>query len=454
MLHRRQFLERTLKGSSLIALSTVVPNFVLNTARAAQQGKDNILVVIELNGGNDGLNTVIPHGDDLYHKYRATLRHTKNEIVRIDDYHGLNPGMGSLQPMLGKGELAIVQGVGYPNPDRSHFESMDIWQMADPTRKIGTGWLGRSVGHLKIQEGGIAGMYVGSDKLPTAMEGAALGTPTLDPKKPYELQLEGGGKLSAEGQNNVFKAADTVPGEPAKKENEPPSNQHREARMKLIRELTETGSSSNDLLQFVRRSSIQTYTALEGLKKLMEEDRQNRQPPQFDPFNRGGGTQLVAELDLIARVIRAGFGTRIFYVSMGSFDTHANQRQQHQNLLAQLANGISSFFQKLEQSGDAKRVMVMTFSEFGRRVQENGSKGTDHGAASCMFVAGPAVKGGLIGKHPSLAKDDLDSGDLKHHTDFRQVYATLLDKWLLCDSQQVLGGKFGHLELVKPANGS
>ncbi len=451
MFNRRQFLERTLKGSSLIALSTVVPNFVLNTARAAEQGKDNILVVIELNGGNDGLNTVIPYGDDLYHKYRATLRHTKNEVVRIDDYHGLNPGMRSLEPMLGKGELAIIQGVGYPNPDRSHFESMDIWQMADPARKVGTGWLGRSMGHLKIAEGGIPGMYVGSDRLPTALEGAALGTPTLDPKKPYELQLEGGGKLSAEAPSNTFQeVAAELQGDAAKKEKEKPQpNPHVEARMKLIRELTDAGPTNNDLLQFVRRSSVQTYTALEGLKKLMEEDRRTRQPQPFDPFSRGGGTNLVSELDLISRVIRAGFGTRIFYVSIGSFDHHANQRQQHQNLLGQVANGISNFFQKLEQSGDAKRVLVMTFSEFGRRVQENGSKGTDHGAGSCMFVAGPAAKGGLVGKHPSLAKEDLDAGDLKHHTDFRQVYATLLDKWLMCESQQVLGGKFGEIALVK-----
>lgn len=450
MLSRRQFLKRSLKGSSLVALTAAVPDFIVNSARAAEPGKDNILVVVELTGGNDGLNTVIPYGDDLYHKYRPTLRFTKNEIVHIDDYHGLNPGMRSLQPMLGKGELAIVQGVGYPNPDRSHFESMDIWQMADPARKVGTGWLGRTIGHVKIQEGGIPGMYVGSEKLPLALEGSALGVPTLDPKKPYELQLEGGGALKAEGTND-FPAVVAAPAaeEAKKKDDKPPAlNPHREARMKLIRELTEGNAAGSDLLQFVRRSSVQTYSALEGLRKLMDEDRRGRQP-QFDPFNRNAGTQLVFELDLIARVIRAGFGTRIFYVSMGSFDTHANQRQEHQNLLAQLANGIFSFYQKLEQSGDAKRVLLMTFSEFGRRVQENGSKGTDHGAGSCLFVAGPAAKGGLVGKHPSLAKDDLDAGDLKHHTDFRQVYATLLDKWLNCDSRQVLGGQFGHLALLK-----
>jgi uncharacterized protein (DUF1501 family) len=450
MLSRRQFLERTLKGSSLVALTAAVPNFILNTARAAEPGKDNILVVVELTGGNDGLNTVIPYGDDLYHKYRPTLRFTKNEIVKIDDHHGLNPGLRGLQPMLGKGELAIVQGVGYPNPDRSHFESMDIWQMADPARKIGTGWLGRTMGHVQIPEGGIPGMYVGSEKLPLALEGSALGVPTLDPKKPYELQLEGGGSLKAEGTNDFPAAvAEPAPADGPKKEEKPPApNPHREARMKLIRELTETGAGGNDLLQFVRRSSIQTYSALEGLRKLMEEDRRGRQP-QFDPFNRNAGMQLSFELDLIARVIRAGFGARIFYVSMGSFDTHANQRQEHQNLLAQLANGINNFYQKLEQSGDAKRVVLMTFSEFGRRVQENGSKGTDHGAASCLFVAGPAAKGGLVGKHPSLAKEDLDAGDLKHHTDFRQVYATLLDKWMSCSSQQVLGGQFPHLALLK-----
>src|SRR5262245_56407374 len=158
--------------------------------------------------------------------------------------------------------------------------------------------------------------------------------------------------------------------------------------------------------------------------------------------------ELARNLGLIAQMIAAEFGTRLFYVSIGGFDTHSNQQQQHQQLLQQVADGISNFFTQLERSGHAKRVLLMTFSEFGRRVDENGSRGTDHGAASCLFVAGPAVRGGLVGKHPSLAAGDLLAGDLKHGIDFRQVYATLLDRWLGCESRPVLGEPFEHLPLL------
>jgi uncharacterized protein (DUF1501 family) len=158
-------------------------------------------------------------------------------------------------------------------------------------------------------------------------------------------------------------------------------------------------------------------------------------------------TQLPIKLNLIANLINKNFGTRVFYTMIDGFDTHSAQADQHRRLLAEVADGVTNFFQTLKSGGNDKRVLVMTFSEFGRRVQENGSRGTDHGAASCLFVAGPGVKGGPVGKHPSLS--DLDAGDLKYHTDFRQVYATLLDKWLACDSQAVLGGTFEHIDLLK-----
>jgi uncharacterized protein (DUF1501 family) len=156
---------------------------------------------------------------------------------------------------------------------------------------------------------------------------------------------------------------------------------------------------------------------------------------------------LFQKLNLVAQLIQRGFGTRVFYLSLDGFDTHSQQGDEHQRLLGELANSVNNFFTQLQSGGHDKRVLVMTFSEFGRRVDENSSRGTDHGAASCMFVVGPGVKGGPIGKHPSLS--DLGDGDLKHHTDFRRVYATLLDKWLGCDSRVVLGDKFEHLDFVK-----
>jgi uncharacterized protein (DUF1501 family) len=445
MLSRRQFLCKTLKGSSLVALSSVVPGFVLGAANAAEVGKDNTLVILEMGGGNDGLNTVIPYGDDLYHKARPTLRYKKEEVVRIDDHIGLHPALRQWEGL--RDQLAIIQGVGYPNPNRSHFESMDIWQSADPRRTLTNGWLGRSLGSIKIPEGEIVGMHIGTDQLPLAMQGSSTGTPTIDPAKPYELLLDGKTPININQFRGEFDGP-PIASEPPRPPDigpttKPPPNDHRTARMKLIRDLASVSSGGgNDMLQFVQRSSLHTYTAVERLRELMRSEGDPRfQVRRF----RGPGGELEGKLSLIARIIQAGFGTRVFYVSIDGFDTHSAQRNMHQELMQTIANSVSQFMNQL--GGHADRVLLMTFSEFGRRVHENGSKGTDHGSGSCMFVLGRKAKGGLVGKHPSLS--DLDAGDLRHSIDFRQVYATLLDNWLGCDSTRVLGGKYDHLPLIK-----
>src|SRR4051812_4169698 len=175
MMTRRRFLERSLRGSSLIAAGPLVPGFLAATARAAEPGKETILVVLEMTGGNDGLNTVVPYADDLYHKARPTLRMTKEQVVRVDDRIGLNPGLRGLEKLLNGDQLAILQGIGYPNPDRSHFESMDVWQTADPARKTGSGWLGRGLGALPVRGGQVPGIHVGTEVLPLALRGAGTG---------------------------------------------------------------------------------------------------------------------------------------------------------------------------------------------------------------------------------------------------------------------------------------
>ena len=407
MFNRRQFLTRTLKGSSLVALSSVVPQFVAQTARAASPGKDNILVVVEMTGGNDGLNTVIPYADDLYHKFRPTLRQTKDVVVRLDDHVGLNSSLQGLRTMWDEGQLAVVQGVGYPNPDRSHFEAMDIWQSADPKRATPTGWLGRASLELDNKAGGVPSVHVGQNKLPLAMSGTG-----------------GGGAVSI-GDQNTFRL-EMGRGEAAEQN----------ARRKLLEAVSAPASKgdSDDLLSFVQRRQVQTLTAIDTLRELLEGPNAVR---------RQGFYALAKKLNLVAGLIAKGFGTRIFYVSIEGFDTHAQQAPAHGALLNELADSISNFFRTLKESGDADRVRLMTFSEFGRRVQENGSRGTDHGAASSLFVAGPSMKGGVVGKHPSLA--NLDDGDLKYHTDFRRIYATLLDTWMGCDSKAVLGQKWEHV---------
>jgi uncharacterized protein (DUF1501 family) len=400
--NRRQFLTHALRGSSLVALGTVVPQFVARTAQAAAPGKDKILVVLEMTGGNDGLNTVIPYGDDLYHKARPTLRQTKDTVIRLDDHVGLNAGMRGFRPMWEQGQLAVLQGVGYPNPQRSHFEAMDIWQSADPKGNTKTGWLARAAVETDNHQGGVPILHVGHDRLPLALFGApGGGAVTINSQDSFRLEL-GGGKAVQQ-----------------------------QALRRLLNNLAaaEGNAPVSDLLSFVQRRQLQTLTAVEKLHTLLA-----------GAGDLSRGSTLTQKLQLIAGLIAKGFGTRIFYVSFDGFDTHASQGPTHQNLLGELADSVASFFETLKKTGHSDRVRLMTFSEFGRRVQENGSRGTDHGAASCMFVAGPSVKGGVVGKHPNLS--DLDDGDLKFHTDFRRVYATLLDGWLCCDSKAVLGGKW------------
>jgi uncharacterized protein (DUF1501 family) len=318
--------------------------------------------------------------------------------------------MQGFRALWDQGQLAVVQGVGYPNPERSHFEAMDIWQSADPKRKLTTGWLGRAAVERDDHSGGVPILNISQTRLPLALAGApGGGAVTISGQDSFRLELGGG---TAAQQN---------------------------ARRRLLEDLAApTKHAGNDsLLSFVKRRQVQTLTALEQLRSVLEKQSAV-----------GQGTGLGHNLQLIAGLIAKGFGTRLFYVSLDGFDTHSAQVHTHNNLLAELAGSVARFFETLKTTGHDRRVRLMTFSEFGRRVKENGSRGTDHGAASCLFVAGPSVKGGVVGTHPSLA--DLDADDLKFHTDFRRVYATLLDGWLGCDSNAVLGQKWEHVSALEP----
>ena len=306
-----------------------------------------------------------------------------------------------------EGHLAVVQGVGYPNPDRSHFEAMDIWHSADPKRVTTTGWLGRATVEMDNRAGGVPILHVGPGKSPLAAHGAP-----------------GGGAVSV-GEQNSFRLELSRRGRSTEG---PP-----QAAGRLVRSGRYECSADDDLMSFVQRRQVQTLTAVENLRELLEGPN----------AARAFGAGLTQKLQLIAGLIARGFGTRIFYVTLDGFDTHADQAPSHRKLLSELADAVGNFFRDLKETENDKRVRLMTFSEFGRRVNENGSRGTDHGAASCLFVAGPSVKGGVVGKHPSLA--DLDADDLKFHTDFRRVYATLLDGWLGCDTKAVLGAKWDHV---------
>jgi len=419
MPNRRDFLKGTLGASSLMAVGGVVPEFLANTASAADKAdkkKDTVLVVVELTGGNDGLNTVAPYGDDLYHKARPTLAFTKKEVLRIDDYHGLHPSMRGFKQLYDAKQLAVIQGVGYPNPDRSHFESMDIWQLADPKRATTGGWLARAIPGMTVRDAGVPGMYLGDERLPVAMQGADGGVISLADRASFRLQLNG----------------------------------NQTGRKSLIEQLnTDKDAGGGDLTAFVRKRQLQTYTSLQMIEEALQgtgggggvrQEFVNGRPVfrSDDDLQTLGG-----KLNLIGRLIQKGLGTRLYYAQLGGFDTHSRQADNHAELLGNLSNSIQNMLSQLGEH--AERVCVMTYSEFGRRVRENGSRGTDHGSGSCMFLAGAKVAGGLVGKHPSLS--DLTDGDIKYHTDFRRVYASVLDTWLGVDSKTVLGEAFEKLPL-------
>lgn len=414
MTTRRDFL----KNSALVSMgASTVPGFLATTARASQapaaKPNDKILVVVQMLGGNDGLNTVIPHGMDGYTRGRRVLRVPTSGIQKITDAIGLHPNMGGMGKLLESGKLAILQGIGYPNPDRSHFRSMEIWETArTETGALETGWLGRALDAAPPSTGGdLPALHIGARGSNLAFKAKKADVPSLESLEQYKLQIAG----DAAAKRAARDAIDGV------------------ARI---------DRGDDPLLGFLRRSTLAAYDSSKRLEALSEKPLGAAKYPNFG---------LARRLELIAKIIKAGFNTRIYYTALDGFDTHANQAAAHGALLTELSDSIAAFHADLAAAGQADRVSILSFSEFGRRVGENASAGTDHGAAAPVFVVGPVAKAGLIGDHPSL--DDLDDGDLKHHTDFRRVYASLLEGWLGMPSEPVLGPGFTPLPLFKPAMG-
>ncbi len=414
--NRRRFLQTSLGSSTLVAMgATTVPEFLGRSARAAGAGKPNerILVVVQLLGGNDGLNTVVPHGIDGYNRGRRTLRIGSSQVHKVTAEIGLHPAMGGLAKLLEKGRLSIVQGVGYPNPDRSHFRSMEIWEAArleSDSRALETGWLGRAIDQKGRKPGDDPpAMHVGGRSLPLALRSLKTEVPALESLESFKLRLTG-------------------------------SEPERKAERSALNEVAAAVRKADDpLLGFIRQTTLSAYESSSRLEQVAPKSG----GPKYPNFG------LARRLELVAQMIKAGFGTRIFYASLDGFDTHANQLGTHAALLTELSDSIAAFHDDLAAAGQSERVVVLTFSEFGRRVEENASLGTDHGAAAPVLLVGPLAKAGLIGAHPSF--DDLDDGDLKYHTDFRRIYSSLLAGWLDCPPQSVVGTGFPPLPLLLKA---
>ena len=430
---RREFLRSTLLGASA---TWTVPMFVERTfadlhmgardlSTQPVTGKDGtILVVLQLAGGNDGLNTLVPFADDAYHKARPRLAKKEKELITLNDHVGLNDSLPFLGSMFKEGNLGVVQGVGYPNPNRSHFVSTSIWETADPANRSSTGWIGRYFDNACSGADPTVGISLnktqpesfGALKNP----GVCLSSPEL-----YRWIHGGGEKAQAE----EFFASLNSP-----EEEEGPVDG---ASIDMPAGGKPGGIQGESNLAFLERVAMDARVSS---AKILELAAKHRSRVSYE------GTPISRSLNMVSRLIAGGMPTRVYYVSHGGFDTHNQQVNSHDRLLGQLDRALKSFFADLKQQGNAERVVLMTFSEFGRRVSENASAGTDHGRASCLFVAGEGVKGGLYGKYPSLT--DLDQGDLKHTVDFRGVYASVLEGWMKTSAKPVLRGDFPNFGII------
>jgi uncharacterized protein (DUF1501 family) len=411
---RRDILRLGLGTSALLACGRRVPTFLANSALAlaGQPGaaKDRVLVVLELTGGNDGLNTVVPAGDDIYHKSRPRLRLEKKQLHKVADRIGLHPALGSFAKLLDARQLAIVQSVGYPNPNRSHFESMSIWQSARLDSTSDTpGWLARVLDARPVVPGRDApALHISGSLLPQALAGGERHVPSLEGLDQFRRRL---GMPEGAGAAEQRAALDEIAGRPR--------------------------GESASLLQFVQRTSVLTYASSARLEGILAGRTATANYPE---------NGLAQRLKLIAQLIKAGLSTSLYYTNLGGFDTHSGQAETHANLLREVGGGLKAFLDDVNATAEGPRVLVLIFSEFGRRLAENASAGTDHGTAAPVFLLGQGVKASLHGPYPNLK--DLHDGDPKHGIDFRQVYATVLERWLGCTSGKVLMGKFALLPIL------
>lgn len=400
---RREFFR---DAAVFSVLGGLAPQFLTRTAEgaAAIQGfkDDRVLVVVQLGGGNDGLNTLVPYGDDAYYAARPQLGLRGDSLVKLNDHVALNKRLTDLMRLYDDGKLAIVQGVGYPNPDRSHFRSMEIWHTASDSNEFeNSGWVGRYFDHACSGSARPqVGVALGKER-PQAFEGrSGLGVSFEDPRR-FGWQPGRG----ADSEENFARL------------NAPQGK----------------GDSTIDFLRHVTSNAIMSSHEVREAADRAGVVFDTKQP-------------LARSLETVAALIRGGLQTRIYYVSTSGFDTHANQLNQQDNLLGQVAESLHAFQQRLNNDGASGRVLTMVFSEFGRRVHENKSGGTDHGTAAPMFLLGDHAKPGLFGSYPSLTT--LDDGDLIHTVDFRSVYASVLQNWFDINPKGVLRGNFDPAPII------
>jgi len=420
---RRDFIKRLglFTAGSAFALGNTPVQALQSSSlfrKLAGMETNRVLVLIQLNGGNDGLNTIVPYENSLYYNYRSlgpeNISIPKNEAIALSDTMGMHPGMQSLVPLWEEGKMGIVQSVGYENGDMSHFRSTDIWVTgSDHDEYLTTGWLGRHLTNqnpdfiteppsnpLAVQIGGASSLLFQGDELDMGM--------TLNNVDRLEYLVE----------NGTIYTMDNIP-----------------------------ETVYGDEMRFMRIQANNSYRYAEAIKTSYDQS-QNR--VEFNTQDLG------RSLSIVSRLIKGNLGTKIYLVSLGGFDTHANQMQEHAGLITQLSTAVSDFYNDLAADSRSEEVLIATFSEFGRRVFSNGAAGTDHGTAAPLFIFGDDVSGGLIGSDPQLEQENLDEYDnLIHEYDFRQVYVTLLCDWFGIDKAEAdaaLGGEFEKIPFLQTQN--
>ncbi len=392
---RRDFLKKSVFATSSLMIPAFLKCSVPPAAlKASQNGK--ILVIVQLSGGNDGLNTVVPYENDLYYNYRPTLGISKSEVLKLDNNLGLNPALSPLHNLYKDGLMTVINNVGYPNPDRSHFRSMDIWQSASGADDfLSTGWIGR---YLDQQQ-----------------------TETISPHQ--ALELDDTMSLALKGKINSGYAAGNL------------DQLKRSTNNKFLKAVSHHDHSHEGNTAYLYRTLSDTFDSADYLHDQSQIYKSSVTYP---------GNAFARSLKQTAELIISGSNTRIYYVSLGGFDTHANQKNQQTRMLKQYADGVGAFMKDMKANKKMEDVLVMTFSEFGRRVKQNASRGTDHGTANNLFLMGGGLKEtGIYNDAPNLK--NLDNGDLIYDIDYRRIYATLLTNWLGVDALPVLGNSFDLL---------
>jgi len=417
---RREFLGL---ASTLLATSASVPAFLRRTAWAAAGQaavSDNVLVVLQLTGGNDGLNTVVPYTDENYRRLRPKLQLADAKLHKLDDRVGLHPSLGGLKKLFDNGQAAVVQSVGYPNPNRSHFESMAIWHTAPGDEQLrhgrpnmaAGGWLARAIDKRfgsMADKSAIQALRIGLGDMPQALLGCRVPVPSLTDMAQLKHRA---GLLDAETIKDQIAAWQTG-----------------------------AEAADNPLLQFALESTLAVHTTGQQIEKVA--------PTLLDDA-KYPNNELSKRLRLIAQLIRAGFATPIYYTELDGFDTHGSQLNQHENLLGHVGGALSAFVEDLTKHVPNRPVLVLVFSEFGRRLAENASQGTDHGTAAPVLLVGSGVSPGVHGPYPDLV--NLVDDDPVFAIDFRQVYATILDRWLGVPSESVLGKSFEAIDVLNLAS--